>query len=158
MLIGSSWRALALAVIAGGFGAAMVSCAGGGEPYAGEDVYAGPPVSLESSRGVWVVVVQSPTGGWSVAVDRVTESRRRKDVFVTLRRPDPRFMNTQAVIEQRVATPVRSDEPVRVCVRVLDHDEDPDSRAYPVVLERAGAGGAGEVRGGGGGGGGGGGA
>jgi hypothetical protein len=85
--------------------------------------YVGPGVSIETVSDRHVVVVQSPTPGWSIGLDRVNEQVGYREVLVTLRRPNPAFAYSQMIVEQRLGTPVNSDQPVRVLVRVLGYGQ-----------------------------------
>jgi hypothetical protein len=94
--------------------------------------YVGPSVTIDSAGEQHVVVIESPSPGWEVRLDRVSEAERRKDVFVTLRRPDPRFVYAMVVGRQHLATTVDVRQAVQVCVRVLDFgDEAAVGGAYP---------------------------
>lgn len=98
-----------------------------------ESRYTGPEARLDASQPNYTVIISAPSAGWSAAVDRVVESHKRQDIFVTLRRPDPRFIYTQQVVQQRLLTSVAASEAARLCVRVLDYDADPDNREYPIA-------------------------
>lgn len=93
--------------------------------------YDGPPIRLEHSTRGHRAVIEAPTAGWSLELDSVADAPGRTDVFVTIRRPDPGFAYSQAVVTQRLATGVRPAENVRLLARVLAHDA--SGRGVPYV-------------------------
>lgn len=107
--------------------------------------YSGPPIAIDSSGREHVLVLSAPSAGWSFTLDMVRESRRRQDLYVTIRRPNPLYEYAQVVVEQRLASPVPTSQPVAVYARVLGHDEarrNPDEGgAYSAVNVAAGGGG-----------------
>lgn len=92
-----------------------------GEPYAG------PELRVESDRPHHVVVMNAPSGGWTIRLDRVEQFLDRREAFLTITRPNPAYAHTQAFVEQHVATPVDRNLPLHVFARVLDFDEKPDA-------------------------------
>lgn len=111
------------------------SCGSRPVPQASERAYSGPPIRLQSSGSQHVVLVDAPTGGYSLMIDRVQERAGFHDIFVTVREPDPRFLHTQAVTPLRALAPLASSTPARVCARVLSAEEDPDSLEYPIAID-----------------------
>lgn len=82
--------------------------------------FAGPPVTQSVAEGRHLLIVQSPTPGWKVTVDR-TDPRLNEDlIFLTMQRPDPGALYAQMVVEQRVLTNVVQTRPIRVYARVID--------------------------------------
>ncbi|MBX3364950.1 MAG: hypothetical protein KF866_09310 [Phycisphaeraceae bacterium] len=104
---------LILAVVAG--------CASGPKINPG-GVYAGPSVSIDGSRRVHHLIMQAPTPGWQIAIDRTVEHEGRQRVFATIRRPNPMNVYAQVVVPQQVATSIPSTQPLEAFVRVLDFD------------------------------------
>lgn len=98
--------------------------------------YSGPGVTLESTRGSYVVVVQSPTPGWEPTLDRVADQYRHKAVFITLRKPNPAFFYPQVIVQQQVGTSVPSTETVKVYIRVLNFDERATDQPYALAAEQ----------------------
>lgn len=90
-----------------------------GPPAPSDAAFVGPPISIEPSNGVHVVVVQAPSAGWTIERDAALEQQKRWDVYITLRQPDPRFMYTQQVVTLRATADVRQAEGVRVLARVV---------------------------------------
>ena len=97
--------------------------------------YIGPALTLDSTGKFHTVVIQSPSPGWVVTLDHVNEAHRHEDVFVTLRKPDPRFLYSSQVVEQRLLLPLVSTSAVRVCARVLDYDAPAEGPEYRTVFE-----------------------
>ncbi|MCL4221478.1 MAG: hypothetical protein KJZ65_08905 [Phycisphaerales bacterium] len=82
--------------------------------------FTGPPVTQSVAEGRHLLIVQSPTPGWKVTIDR-TDPRLDEDlVFMTLERPDPGALYAQVVTEQRVLTNVVQTRPIRVYARVVE--------------------------------------
>lgn len=94
------------------------------------DPYRGPGLTLDSQKPEYDVVVQAPTPGWVISLDRVAEQYRHHAVFISLRRPNPGFLYPQVIVEQRVATTVPSTTPIKVYARTLDPDDTRSSRPY----------------------------
>jgi hypothetical protein len=99
-------------------------------PETTSDPYRGPTLTLDASKPEYDVVVQAPTPGWVVSLDRVAEQYRHHAVFISLRRPNPGFLYPQVVVEQRVATTVPTTGAIRVYARILDPDDRSSSRPY----------------------------
>lgn len=114
----------------------VLSCGGRiRPPEVTSDPYLGPALTLDSSGKYYTVVVQSPSPGWVVTLDHVNEAHRHEDVFVTLRKPDPRFLYSSQVVEQRLLLPLVSTSALRVCARVLDYDAPAEGPEYHTVFE-----------------------
>lgn len=92
-----------------------------------------PPIRLDQTNGRHLVVMQVPTGGWTVTIDRAEVTPDGRRIFVTARRPDPAFMHTQAFVELRALSEVSADIPVEVVARVLDRHQKTDSQVYARV-------------------------
>ena len=92
-------------------------------------VYAGPPVTIESHSPNHIVVVTTPTGGWSL----IWDERADEAVYLTLRRPDSGFFHTQQLVPHRIGSGVPSGDPLAVHVRVLDHDESAGDQPYALA-------------------------
>lgn len=108
-------------------------------PRPDDQPYQGPPLSVDSSGAQHVVVAQSPTPGWEFSLERVVEKLGGREVYVTLRRPDPRFVMIQQVVEQRLAVPVESQTPIEVYALVLEHDDRGEHDRYPLAARSAAA-------------------
>lgn len=109
---------LALAMLSG--------CQNGPEIAKGDaNPYRGPDIRVDSSRDQHHIVMTAPTGGWAIARDIARQDANGFEVFVTITRPNPRFVQTQAITEQRLATGVSSREAMTVYARQVEFDETP---------------------------------
>lgn len=109
----------------------LEGCASGNRPPRAKDSgYAGPPISVEESGSQHIVVLTAPTAGWSFSLDEVRDRMGGKDVFVTVRRPNPAYLHAQAEVVQNLGTEVASNVPLEVYARVLDHDTKNGSLSY----------------------------
>ncbi|TVS06301.1 MAG: hypothetical protein EA423_05775 [Phycisphaerales bacterium] len=89
------------------------------------DPYRGPDLRVDSSRDQHQIVMTAPTGGWAITRDLARQDASGFEVFVTITRPNPRFVQTQAITEQRLATGVSSREAMTVYARQVEFDESP---------------------------------
>jgi hypothetical protein len=104
-------------------------------PETSSDAYAGPPLALDTSQAEYTVVIQAPTPGWAVTLDRIAEQYRHQAVFVSLRRPNPGYLYPQVVVDQRIATNVATTGPVKVYARILDPDTRRSKGAYVLAAQ-----------------------
>lgn len=119
LALASCWTLVALSLGAGG-------CAGGSPPPVMSELpYKGPAATLESSGGLWVVVVRSPSPGWKAQVDRLWEEYGAQGVYVSLTEPNPAFSYATVEVEQRLATSVRATDPVKLYVQELKFTGEP---------------------------------
>lgn len=114
---------------------ALPGCSSRTIPEAVETPYAGPPLTLDSKGPSHLVVLEAPSGGYSLTIDRVLERAGFHDVFVTVRTPDARFVHTQTMTRLRALAPLASTVPVRVCGRVLAAGEPADGDEYPIAID-----------------------
>lgn len=125
------WRifgALALLLV-------QIGCAASNSaPEITDSPYSGPQIHLDRESDFAHVLFHAPTPGWRVGVDRVDESFKRRDIFVTIQPPDPAYMTAQVIVEQRVATVVDRTVTARLFARVVAASPaQPDDRAYSLV-------------------------
>lgn len=92
-----------------------------------------PPIALESVNDLHAVTFRARSGGWTIAIDRTEIIQGATRLYVTIRRPDPAFSHTQALVDLHALSNVPSRQPVEVVARVLDHDADPNQRVYARV-------------------------
>jgi hypothetical protein len=85
--------------------------------------YAGPDLRIEQGERTHVAVFTMPAGGWGLKFDRVRERFDAHQVFVTLRRPGPTEITSQALVEQSVDTRVRVSHNVEVYARIAEKDQ-----------------------------------
>lgn len=115
-------RGATAALCALAFAIQIVGCAGqAAPPDVTADRYAGPPIYLEEDSSGHVIVVESPSGGWAITIDGVYEAFERRDAYITIMRPNPLGMHTQAIVEQRLATFVPTNVPLRVLARTIPY-------------------------------------
>ncbi|MCC5786843.1 MAG: hypothetical protein JJU33_09100 [Phycisphaerales bacterium] len=112
---------LAGALLSGAF---LAGCHSGPE-IADSDPYRGPDLRVDSSRDQHQIVMTAPTGGWTITRELARQDASGFEVFVTITRPNPRFVQTQAITEQRLATGVSSREAMTVYAREVEFDESP---------------------------------
>ncbi len=99
-------------------------------PQKAAEHYSGPPLSIESTPPQYRVILTAPTGGWSFRLDQTRRAFDHTDVFVTLTRPDPAYMQTQAQVRQEAGTEIDPSQPITLYARILPHDAKPDTQAY----------------------------
>lgn len=87
-------------------------------PVTTTDPYRGPTIALDSTGPRHLVLIHSPSPGWTVSIDQVRPDRR--DVYITLMRPDPRYLYPQMIVEQTLDSTLPASKPARVLARVLD--------------------------------------
>lgn len=83
------------------------------------------PARVVASGDRWVAVFTAPTGGWRAEFDTTRQMFNGQEVFVTLVKPHPDLMVTQALTDLHVRTPAATTEAVRVHARTAD-DINPD--------------------------------
>ncbi len=130
-------RAAALGLAAAGM--TLIGCAlPKPPPERGQGAYSGPAVSVGERMGKHTAVFECPNPGWAAGFDQLRDDPEGwTAVFVTLRRPSPIFVYPQVVTRQEVLLDVSIQHPVRVFVRVLDHDSIADG-AYHLGGEATG--------------------
>lgn len=132
-----SWRVIAatLAVIAA---CGACGCGGGApKPRIGAAAYAGPALSVESWGRYHAVVMEAPTPGFALTLDRTEEERYFRQAFVTVRQPNPGYIYPQVVVKQTLLTPVETRLPLRVYARWLAFDDKATDGEYGLAAERA---------------------
>lgn len=103
--------------------AAFIGCASSATPTVAPTPFQGSVIRDDVSGTFHVLVVENPSAGFAVTLDRVEEERGFDEAFVTVRAPDPRFSFAQVLVQQRLLTSVRSTRPLRVNARLLGFDE-----------------------------------
>lgn len=120
-------RAIAAVLCAAAGATQIFGCASrAAPPDVAADRYAGPPIHLEADPLGHIVVIEAPSGGWSVTLDGVYDAFKSREVFITIMRPNPLGLHTQAVVEQRIATFVPTTMELRVFARVAPYAVKPD--------------------------------
>ena len=95
--------------------------------------FGGPPLQIAEADEWQVVRAQAPSPGWKIDFEHSRPGPAGLEVFITMRRPDPRFVYPQVVVEQVVATDVRIDEPITVFARIVEHDHSGVTGTYYFV-------------------------
>lgn len=90
-------------------------------PELSPEPYVGPALSLEVVDGNFLVMLRAPTPGYSMLIDRIEQERGYREIFVTVRKPNPQFAYAQMMVTQRSTTGVDTKQVVRVYARFLDH-------------------------------------
>jgi len=111
-------------VLSLGIVAFPAGCASGDRITIGTQLYDGPPIELTTTGQQQIVKLTAPTGGWTFRLDTTRPQLDHTEVFVTAVRPDPAFMQTQALVTHELATGIAPGRPVRVYGRTLAHTEE----------------------------------
>lgn len=98
------------------------------------DPYQGPPLSVQTRSGQHVVVLTAPTSGWQFTSDATRQVYQRTNVFVTLVRPNPAWIFTEAQVEQEAATAIDPAQSIQVYARVLPYGTEPGTQSYKPAL------------------------
>lgn len=102
----------------------LMACQGTpGPPETDPRPFTGPDISIDSSGLEHVLVALLPNPGYRFTLDWTGESFNRRDLFVTFRRPNPAVMYPQVIVEQRLATGVKSQVPIAAYARLIDFDD-----------------------------------
>ena len=117
-----SVSAAALAAVAA-MGVGIAGCASSDKVSIGSVSYEGPEIRGSQAAGKHTVVLTAPSGGWAFRLDETRPKLEATQVFVTAQRPNPAYMQTQALVQHEVTTGVAVDQKIKVFARVLDHDE-----------------------------------
>lgn len=97
----------------------LAGCWGGGSAISA-NAYPGPAMTVRPLEGRHLLVVNAPNPGWLVTIDKTERRLDDTRVFVSLRRPDPGMLYTQAVVEQKVLTTVSETRDIVVYARTLE--------------------------------------
>jgi hypothetical protein len=103
-----------------------------------ERAYTGPAITLGERDGRHLATLEAPSTAYSFELEGRRGAVDGSVVFLTVRRPDPRFMYTQQIVEQQLLTPARATETIRVYARVVDHDDTSNELPFAFVGERTG--------------------
>jgi len=112
-----------------------------------DTLYEGPPARVELMQGRHIAVFSAPTSGWSASFDFTDAAYRQRHVFVTLQRPDPSLMVSQALVEHRIDTTVFERDTITVFARTVAHGAEPELSPYRPAVSAQGSRGAQGARG-----------
>jgi hypothetical protein len=121
-----SLSAAALAALAA-FVSSGAGCASSDRVSVGSGSYEGPQIRASAAAGKHTVILTAPSGGWAFRLDQTRPKLGATQVFVTAQKPNPAFMQTQALVDHEVTTGVATDQTIEVYARVLEHDQVSDS-------------------------------
>lgn len=129
------FRSMLLAALPLLAGAGALSGCFGSQPSVREEAgYDGPPIAITAVRGNHTLKLTAPTGGWTFQLDETREDYGHRKVLVSVRRPNPSFMVSQALTEHHLMLPVPANVPIRVYARVLPHDAEKSERAWAFAV------------------------
>lgn len=98
--------------------------------------FTGPPMKIVPDRTGHLVIVEAPTPGWTITLDRTEPGHRHQRIYLTLREPDPASIWTQVIVEQKVATFVPLHNSVKAYARrVANTDRKLVGIPYAVAAE-----------------------
>jgi hypothetical protein len=92
--------------------------------------YLGPPLTVERFGTGTAVLMKAPQPGWEIRFDRSMEFLGGEELFLTVRRPNPRANYASREVDLRTTTTALAKTPVLIYARVLTWDE-------PARLDRA---------------------
>jgi hypothetical protein len=97
--------------------------------------FTGPALRIESSGTEHVATFDAPSPGYLGTLDYVGVGPKGKEIFVTIRRPDPRFVYSTVIVTQHIATGVDSRRPALIFAREVEHDFNGPLEGYaPAVV------------------------
>ncbi len=113
------------ATLASGVALLSIGCASPPPPPVVDALpYQGPPVAMGSKNGEHIAIITAPTPGWVPSLDRVMDGPGARQVFISLREPNPAFLRAQVTVDQHIATTVPLREGARIHVRTLRWDQE----------------------------------
>lgn len=92
-------------------------------------------ITVQPEGGQYVIVAQVGSPGYALIMDSTWDAYRGKQVYVTVRRPDPRFTYAQVVTELRLLTTVETKEQITVFARVADHGQEDIEDEYRLAAQ-----------------------
>jgi len=114
---------------------ALCSCASD-KPVVSRDPFVGPPIRVESAGPNHIIALTAPSSGWGIAFDQSHLHFDYAEVFITVTRPDPALMHTQAQVIQHLDTSVATERPLEVWAKVEDFGSKTHA-PYAKAVERA---------------------
>ena len=92
-----------------------------------------PEFKVDANLTNHLLVMQAPSPGWSVRLDRTERTEQGKRVYITIRKPDPAYLYSQQIVLMRTLTSVRSDTTIEIAGRLLDFDESTKNKGYATI-------------------------
>lgn len=104
-------------------------------PFQGPSLTLAPLAPTASARQpTWSVVMQAPNPGYRLTYDHTIDQFRHKAILVTILEPNPVFTYPQTIVTQTAATPIPTNEPVKVYARFMNYAANRWGRAFPYDL------------------------
>lgn len=92
-----------------------------------------PDFMVDEKLSKHLLVMQAPSPGWSVRLDRTERTEQGKRVYITIRKPDPAYLYTQQIVLMRTLTSVSTDSNIEIAGRLLDFDESTKNKGYAAI-------------------------
>lgn len=103
-------------------------------PAISDQAYNGPAITIASNTGPrHLIILTAPSPGWTFTFDQLGPPGDQ--VYITIRRPDPRLLYPQVIVEQKMDSTVPIANPTQVYARVLDFDEKAGPQTYRLARE-----------------------
>jgi acyl CoA:acetate/3-ketoacid CoA transferase alpha subunit len=129
-------KRLALAAMLTAGAVALTGCySRPGPPDVAEEQFSAAQITVEPVNGQYVVVAQVGSPGYALVLDSTWDAYRGKHVYVTIRRPDPRFTYAQVVTDLRLLTAVETKESITVFARTAERDEEDIEDEYRMAAQ-----------------------
>jgi hypothetical protein len=106
-----------------------------GPPIPAEGAFDRWPITIDSSGQQHLLQTQVGSPGYTFEMDSTWDAYRARHVFVTIRRPDPRFAYPQVIVDLRLLTPVDSKTPIRVFAREVEFADRENEAEYRPAAE-----------------------
>jgi hypothetical protein len=128
-------RLVLAAMLLAGAGAVPGCYSRPGPPEVSEEQFSASQLTVEPVNGLYVVSAQVGSPGYALVLDSTWDAYRGKHVYVTIRRPDPRFTYAQVVTELRLLTTVETRESITVFARTAERDEEDIEDEYRLAAQ-----------------------
>lgn len=101
--------------------------------------YHGPPLALQPGSAMFDAVFAAPSPGWTISLDRSLERFEKRELFITIRKPNPEYAYSQVSVEQRLATTAPVSSNTTLFARMLDFGANASDVTYEEVTSSPGA-------------------
>lgn len=92
-----------------------------------------PPIRIDDSQDVHILVMQAPHAGWSFSIEKDEPTPKGKRVYITMWKPDPTMIYPQMIVEKSLRTDVRADTPIEIYGRMINFKESTRDRGYAPI-------------------------
>jgi hypothetical protein len=96
-------------------------------------IHEAPPIRIESSGDVHIIIMQAPNPGWSFSLQGEEQIPEGKRIFVTITKPDPTMLYPQMIVEKQLRTLVSTEVNLEIHARLLDVNETTKRRRYTPI-------------------------